>query len=41
MLSVLAAGGGVPAALTAADLMHARFLAMGVALAPSLPGSPM
>lgn len=40
MLSVLTAGGGIPAALTAAGLMNGRFLAMGVALAPSLPGGP-
>jgi predicted branched-subunit amino acid permease len=41
MLSVVAAGGGIPAALTAAGLMNSRFLAMGVALAPSLPGGPL
>ena len=41
MLSVVTAGGGIPAALTAAGLMHSRFLAMGVALAPSLPGGPL
>ncbi|WP_210441342.1 AzlC family ABC transporter permease [Nocardioides xinjiangensis] len=40
-LSVITVGGGIPAALTAASLMNARFLAMGIALAPSLPGSPM
>ncbi|MET0821498.1 MAG: AzlC family ABC transporter permease, partial [Aeromicrobium sp.] len=38
MLSVITVGGGVSAALTAAGLMNSRFLAMGVALAPSLPG---
>ena len=37
-LSVVTVGGGIPAALTAASLMNARFLAMGIALAPSLPG---
>ena len=37
-LSVVTAGGGIPAALTAGSLMNARFLAMGIALAPSLPG---
>jgi predicted branched-subunit amino acid permease len=41
MLSVITAGGGIPAALTAASLMNSRFLAMGVALAPSLPGGPL
>lgn len=41
MLSVVAGGGGVPAALTAAGLMNSRFLAMGIALAPSLPGGPV
>ena len=40
-LSVIVVGGGIPAALTAASLMNARFLAMGIALAPSLPGGPM
>ena len=40
VLSVITGGGGIPAALTAAGLMNARFLAMGVALAPSLPGGP-
>ncbi len=37
-VSILAAGGGVGAAVGAAALMNARFLPMGVALAPSLPG---
>ncbi len=41
MLSVITAGGGIPAALIAAGLMNSRFLAMGVALAPSLPGGPL
>lgn len=40
-LSVVAAGGGLPAAVSAAAMMHGRFLAMGVALAPSLPGGPL
>lgn len=40
-LSVVTAGGGIPAALTAGSLMNARFLAMGIALAPSLPGGPV
>lgn len=37
-VSILAAGGGVGAAVLAAALMNARFLPMGVALAASLPG---
>ncbi len=40
-LSIVAGGGGIAAALSAATLMHSRFLAMGVALAPSLPGGPL
>ena len=40
-LSVVAGGGGIPAALAAATLMNSRFLAMGIALAPSLPGGPV
>jgi len=40
-LSVISVGGGIPAALTAGSLMNARFLAMGIALAPSLPGGPL
>lgn len=41
MLSVVAGGGGMPAALAAAGLMNSRFLAMGIALAPSLSGGPV
>jgi 4-azaleucine resistance transporter AzlC len=37
-VSILAAGGGVVPGILAGGLMNARFLAMGVALAPSLPG---
>lgn len=37
-LSIVAGGGGIPAAVAAATLMNSRFLAMGIALAPSLPG---
>ena len=37
-IGVLAAGGGIGAAVVAAALMNSRFLAMGVALGPSLPG---
>jgi len=40
-LAIVSGGGGIAAALSAATLMHSRFLAMGVALAPSLPGGPM
>jgi 4-azaleucine resistance transporter AzlC len=39
-IAIVAAGGGLPAALSAATLMNSRFLAMGIALAPSLPGGP-
>lgn len=38
--AIVAAGGGVLAGVVAASLMNARFLAMGIALAPSLPGGP-
>jgi 4-azaleucine resistance transporter AzlC len=37
-IAIVAAGGGVGAAIAAAALMNSRFLPMGVALAPSLPG---
>jgi len=37
-VSILAGGGGIVAAVAAAALMNSRFLPMGVALAPSLPG---
>lgn len=40
-LAVIAQGGGIPAAVGAATLMHSRFLPMGIALAPSLPGGPL
>ncbi|MGH3841757.1 MAG: AzlC family ABC transporter permease [Pseudonocardiaceae bacterium] len=40
-LSVIAQGGGLPAAVGAATLMHSRFVPMGIALAPSLPGGPL
>ncbi len=40
-LAVIAQGGGLPAALGAATLVHSRFLPMGIALAPSLPGGPL
>jgi 4-azaleucine resistance transporter AzlC len=37
-IAILGAGGGVAAAIGAGALMNSRFLMMGVALAPSLPG---
>jgi len=40
-LAIVASGGTAVAAVSAAALMNARFLAMGVALAPSLPGRPL
>ncbi len=40
-LAIITAGGGIPAALGAATLMHSRFLAMGLALASSLRGGPL
>jgi 4-azaleucine resistance transporter AzlC len=40
-VGILAAGGGAGAAIAAAALMNSRFLPMGVALAPSLPGGPL
>ena len=38
--SIVVAAGGVVSGVVAASLMNARFLAMGAALAPSLPGGP-
>jgi predicted branched-subunit amino acid permease len=40
-LAVLGGGGGVAAAVIAAVLLNARYLPMGIALAPSLRGSPL
>ena len=40
-IAIVAQGGGVGAAVGAAALMNSRFLPMGVALAPSLPGGPL
>lgn len=37
-VAILAQGGGPAAAIAAATLMNSRFLPMGMALAPSLPG---
>jgi len=39
-LAVLVSGGTAVAAVAAGTLMNGRFLAMGTALAPSLPGGP-
>jgi 4-azaleucine resistance transporter AzlC len=39
-IAIVAAGGSVGAALVAAAMMNSRFLAMGAALGPSLPGGP-
>ena len=40
-ISIIAAGGGLGAAVAAAALMNSRFLPMGIALAPSLPGGAL
>jgi 4-azaleucine resistance transporter AzlC len=40
-VSIVAAGGGLGAAVGAAALMNSRFLPMGIAVAPSLPGGPL
>ena len=40
-ISIIATGGGIGAAIGAAALMNARFLPMGIAFAPSLPGRPL
>jgi predicted branched-subunit amino acid permease len=37
-LTIIGAGGGLGAALGAAALMNSRFLPMGIAIGPSLPG---
>jgi 4-azaleucine resistance transporter AzlC len=39
--AIVAGGGGVLTGVAAAGLMNSRFLAMGIALAPSLPGRPL
>src|SRR4051794_41934172 len=39
-LSIITAGGGVGSAVMAAALMNSRFLPLGIALAPPLPGRP-
>lgn len=40
-IAILGQGGGVGAAGAAAAMMNSRFLPMGAALAPSLPGGPL
>jgi 4-azaleucine resistance transporter AzlC len=40
-VAIVAEGGSAGAAIVAAALMNSRFLPMGVALAPSLPGGPV
>jgi 4-azaleucine resistance transporter AzlC len=40
-VSIIAAGGGLGAAVSAAALMNSRFLPMGIAIAPSLPGGAL
>jgi 4-azaleucine resistance transporter AzlC len=40
-IAILAQGGTVAAAVLAAALVNSRFLPMGVALGPSLPGGPV
>ena len=40
-VAILAHGGGAGAAILAAALVNARFLPMGTALGPSLPGGPL
>jgi predicted branched-subunit amino acid permease len=39
-LTILAAGGGLGSAIGAAALMNSRFLPMGIAIGPTLPGGP-
>lgn len=40
-IAIVGGGGAVGAAIVAAALMNSRFLAMSIALAPSLPGGPL
>jgi len=40
-IAILAAGGGVPAAVLAGTLLNLRYLAVGAAVAPVLPGGPL
>jgi predicted branched-subunit amino acid permease len=39
-LSIIGTGGGLGSAIGAAALMNSRFLPMGIAIGPSLPGGP-
>jgi predicted branched-subunit amino acid permease len=39
-LTIIGAGGGLGSAIGAAALMNSRFLPMGIAIGPSLPGGP-
>ena len=41
MVSVLGGGGGVVPAIVAAVVLNARFLPMGIAVAPYLKGGPL
>lgn len=40
-LTILGGGGGLGSAIGAAALMNSRFLPMGIALGPALPGGPL
>jgi predicted branched-subunit amino acid permease len=40
-LTIIGAGGGLGSAIGAAALMNSRFLPMGIAIGPSLPGGPV
>lgn len=40
-LAVVTGGGSIPAAVAAGTLMNGRFVPMGLALGPSLPGGPL
>jgi predicted branched-subunit amino acid permease len=40
-LSIIAGGGGLGSAIGAAALMNSRFLPMGIAIGPGLPGGPV
>ncbi|MEA2168097.1 MAG: hypothetical protein QOF76_1397 [Solirubrobacteraceae bacterium] len=40
-IAIVTAGGSIGAAVAAGTMMNSRFLAMGIALAPSLPGGPL
>jgi 4-azaleucine resistance transporter AzlC len=40
-LAVMTGGGSIPTAVVAGTLMNGRFLPMGLALGPSIPGGPL